>query len=64
MTEETERKISKNTEKRSAAICGGTLGRENRHYIRGQVVDISVSEEMTDPKKWDLLTGLFQGQEK
>ncbi|MGJ4788736.1 phosphatase domain-containing protein [Leptospira koniambonensis] len=64
MTEETERKISKNTEKRRAAICGGTLGRENRYYIRGQVVDISVSEEMTDPKKWDLLTGLFQGQEK
>ncbi|TGK56672.1 hypothetical protein EHQ27_10695 [Leptospira wolffii] len=64
MTEEAERKISRNTEKRRAAICGGTLGRENRYYIRGQVVDIGITEEMTDPSKWNLLTGLYEGQEK
>ncbi len=64
MTEETERKISRNTEKRRAAICGGTLGRENRYYIRGQVVDIGITDEMMDSSKWNLLTGLFEGQEK
>lgn len=64
MTEEVERKISRNTEKRRAAICGGTLGRENRYYVRGQVVDIGITEEMTDSSKWNLLTGLYEGQEK
>ncbi|TGK04284.1 hypothetical protein EHQ53_03805 [Leptospira langatensis] len=64
MAEELERKIPRNTDKRRAAICGGTLGRENRYYIRGQVVDIGITEEMTDPKDWDLFTGLYKGQEK
>ncbi|EQA38000.1 hypothetical protein LEP1GSC047_3885 [Leptospira inadai serovar Lyme str. 10] len=64
MTEEPERKLPRYTDKRRAAICGGTLGRENRYYIRGQVLDLSITEEMKDSSRWNLLTGLFEGQEK
>nr|WP_246028321.1 phosphatase domain-containing protein [Leptospira fletcheri] len=64
VTDETERKLLRYTDKRRAAICGGTLGRENRYYIRGQVLDLSITEEMKDSSRWNLLTGLFEGQEK
>ncbi|PJZ68560.1 hypothetical protein CH373_17250 [Leptospira perolatii] len=66
MTDESERstKLPRYTDKRRIAICGGTLGRETRYYIRGQVLDVGITEEMKDVSRWNMLTGLFEGQEK
>ncbi|MBM9498868.1 hypothetical protein JWG44_01180 [Leptospira sp. 201903071] len=65
MSEEPDSKAetAKLVDKKRIAICGGTLGRENRYYIRGQVVDAGITEEMRDDSRWDLLTGLFDGQD-
>lgn len=66
MNEQAESKseTAKLVDKKRIAICGGTLGRENRYYVRGQVVDVGITEEMRDDSRWDLLNGLFEGQEK
>nr|PJZ93851.1 hypothetical protein CH379_05730 [Leptospira ellisii] len=66
MSEESGSKTenAKLVDKKRIAICGGTLGRENRYYIRGQVVDSGITEEMREESRWDLLTGLFEGQDK
>lgn len=66
MNEQAESKpeTTKLVDKKRIAICGGTLGRENRYYVRGQVVDVGITEEMRDDSRWDLLNGLFEGQEK
>lgn len=66
MNEQAESKLetAKLVDKKRIAICGGTLGRENRYYVRGQVVDVGITEEMRDDSRWDLLNGLFEGQEK
>lgn len=51
-------------DKKRIAICGGTLGRENRYYARGQVVDVGITDPMRAEDMWDFVTGLFTGQEK
>jgi hypothetical protein len=51
-------------DKKRIAVCGGTLGRENRSYVRGQVVDVGISDITQATELWDLLTGLFQGDEQ
>ncbi|EMN01134.1 hypothetical protein LEP1GSC021_2055 [Leptospira noguchii str. 1993005606] len=61
---ESKSETTKLVDKKRIAICGGTLGRENRYYVRGQVVDVGITEEMRDDSRWDLLNGLFEGQEK
>lgn len=56
-------KRTKIIDKKRIAVCGGTLGRENRSYVRGQVVDIGISDFSKAEEFWDLITGLFQGEE-
>lgn len=51
-------------DKKRIAVCGGTLGRETRSYVRGQVVDIGITDITKADELWDLLTGLFQGEEE
>ncbi len=51
-------------DKKRIAVCGGTLGRETRSYVRGQVVDIGITDITKAEEIWDLLTGLFQGEEE
>ncbi|EMP02633.1 phosphatase domain-containing protein [Leptospira santarosai] len=60
---ESKTETAKLVDKKRIAICGGTLGRENRYYVRGQVVDVGITEEMREDSRWDLLSGLFEGQE-
>ncbi|GBF48867.1 hypothetical protein LPTSP4_03670 [Leptospira ryugenii] len=52
------------TDIKRIAVCGGSLGRERRSYIRGQVVDIGITDPMKADGLWDLVTGLFSGEEK
>ncbi|MCE9498996.1 MAG: hypothetical protein K8R21_00515 [Leptospira sp.] len=52
------------TDKKRIAICGGSLGREKRALIRGQLVDVGITDVMKAEGLWDLITGLFDGQEK
>lgn len=54
----------KTIDKKRIAVCGGTLGRENRSYVRGQVVDVGMSDLSKAEEIWDLLTGLFRGDEE
>jgi hypothetical protein len=56
-------KRTKIIDKKRIAVCGGTLGRENRSYVRGQVVDIGITDFSKAEEFWDLITGLFQGEE-
>lgn len=51
------------TDIKRIAVCGGSLGRERRSYIRGQVVDIGITDPMKADGLWDLVTGLFSGEE-
>ncbi|WP_411822899.1 phosphatase domain-containing protein [Leptospira sp. 'Mane'] len=52
------------TDIKRIAVCGGSLGRERRSFIRGQVVDIGITDLMRAEGLWDLVTGLFSGDEK
>lgn len=52
------------TDIKRIAVCGGSLGRERRSYIRGQVVDIGITDLMKAEGLWDLVTGLFSGEEQ
>ncbi|WCL47835.1 phosphatase domain-containing protein [Leptospira sp. GIMC2001] len=56
-------KKDKIIDKKRIAVCGGTLGRENKSYVRGQVVDVGITDITKAEGIWDLLTGLFQGEE-
>jgi hypothetical protein len=55
--------IKTTTDLKRIAICGGGLGRENRYFIRGQVVDVGINDVMKADGLWDLVTGLFQEDE-
>ena len=50
-------------DKKRIAVCSSSLGREGRALIRGQVVDVGISDFMEADDLWNLMTGLFQGQE-
>jgi len=63
-TESTETEQPKITDKKRLAICGGSLGRENKSMVRGQIVDVGITDLMKAEGLWDLVTGLFAGQEK
>ncbi len=52
------------TDIKRIAVCGGSLGRERRAYVRGQVVDIGITDPMKAEGLWDLVTGLFSGEER
>jgi hypothetical protein len=52
------------TDIKRIAVCGGSLGRERRSYVRGQVVDIGITDPMKAEGLWDLVTGLFSGEER
>jgi hypothetical protein len=56
-------KKDKIIDRKRIAVCGGTLGRENRSYVRGQVVDVGITDITKADEIWDLLTGLFRGEE-
>lgn len=45
------------------AVLGGTLGRENRYYVRGQVVDVGIDDVMKAEGIWDFVTGILKGKE-
>ncbi|MBL0954488.1 MAG: hypothetical protein IBJ01_06950 [Leptospira sp.] len=51
------------TDIKRIAVCGGSLGRERRSYVRGQVVDVGITDLMKADGLWDLVTGLFKGDE-
>ncbi|TGM82238.1 hypothetical protein EHR01_05505 [Leptospira mtsangambouensis] len=51
------------TDIKRIAVCGGSLGRERRSYVRGQVVDVGITDLMKAEGLWDLMTGLFIGEE-
>ncbi|MGE8720161.1 phosphatase domain-containing protein [Leptospira terpstrae] len=51
------------TDIKRIAVCGGSLGRERRSYVRGQVVDVGITDLMKAEGLWDLVTGLFIGEE-
>lgn len=59
---EKEREVRAKDKKR-LAICSSSLGREGRALIRGQVVDVGITDFMEADDLWNLMTGLFQGQE-
>jgi hypothetical protein len=59
---EKEREVRAKDKKR-LAVCSSSLGREGRALIRGQVVDVGISDFMEADDLWNLMTGLFQGQE-
>ncbi|MBE7410668.1 MAG: hypothetical protein L6Q54_03060 [Leptospiraceae bacterium] len=63
-TESVETELPKITDKKRLAICGGSLGREEKSMVRGQVVDVGITDLMKADGLWDLVTGLFAGQEK
>ncbi|MDX1958815.1 MAG: phosphatase domain-containing protein [Leptospiraceae bacterium] len=50
-------------DKKRIAICGGSLGRENRLLVRGQLVDVGVPNYADADDVWDVLTGFFVGEE-
>jgi hypothetical protein len=50
-------------DKKRIAVCSNALGRENRSLIRGQVVDMGISDFTKADDLWDLMTGLMQGKE-
>ncbi len=52
------------TDIKRIAVWTGSLGRERRSYIRGQVVDIGITDLMKAEGLWDLVTGLFSGEEQ
>lgn len=57
-------KKTKIIDKKRIAVCGGTLGREDKSYVRGQVVDVGIDDITKAEEIWDLLTGLFKGEEE
>ncbi len=50
-------------DKKRVAVCGGSLGREQRSLVRGQLVDIGVPNIAEAADIWDFLTGFFKGEE-
>lgn len=64
MSKEPESQTPPITDIKRIAVCGGSLGRERRSYIRGQVVDIGITDLMKAEGLWDLMTGLFIGEEQ
>jgi len=60
--ENSEREVRAKDKKR-IAICSSSLGREGRALVRGQVVDVGITDIMEADDLWNLMTGLFQGQE-
>jgi hypothetical protein len=50
-------------DKKRLAICGGSLGREHRCFVRGQLVDVGVPDITEATDLWDLITGLIKGEE-
>ncbi|MCX7999736.1 MAG: hypothetical protein N3A69_12430 [Leptospiraceae bacterium] len=59
-----KKKVSRIKDKKRIAICGGSLGRENRSLVRGQLVDIGVPDIQQAADLWDFVTGFFQGEEQ
>jgi hypothetical protein len=57
------KKESRIKDKKRIAICGGSLGRENRSLIRGQIVDVGVPDLIQAESIIDFLTGFFIGEE-
>lgn len=62
-TKKNKKYITRIKDKKRIAICGGSLGREHRCLVRGQLVDIGVPDPLAASDLWDLITGLFQGEE-
>lgn len=56
-------KTNRIKDKKRIAVCGGSLGRENRSLLRGQLVDIGVPDIQEATDLWDFVTGFFQGEE-
>lgn len=56
-------KTNRIKDKKRIAICGGSLGRENRSLVRGQLVDIGIPDIQQATDLWDFVTGFFQGEE-
>lgn len=56
-------KTNRIQDKKRIAVCGGSLGRENRSLVRGQLVDIGISDIQQAADLWDFVTGFFQGEE-
>jgi hypothetical protein len=50
-------------DKKRIAICGGSLGRENRSLVRGQLVDVGIADITKAGDLWDFITGFFNGEE-
>ncbi len=57
------KKDSRIKDKKRIAICGGSLGRENRSLIRGQIVDVGIPDLTQAENIMDFLTGFFIGEE-
>ena len=51
------------SDKKRIAICGGSLGRENRSLVRGQLVDMGMPDLVKADSIWDFVTGFFSGEE-
>ncbi len=64
MSDQNQNSQTNYTDIKRIAVCGGSLGRERRSYIRGQVVDIGITDPMKAEGLWDLVTGLFSGEER
>jgi hypothetical protein len=64
MPEQNQNSQTNFTDIKRIAVCGGSLGRERRSYIRGQLVDIGITDPMKAEGLWDLVTGLFSGEER
>ncbi|MDF3819101.1 hypothetical protein P3G55_04290 [Leptospira sp. 96542] len=63
MSQEQSSQTPNITDIKRIAVCGGSLGRERRSFIRGQVVDVGITDLMKADGLWDLVTGLFKGEE-
>ncbi len=57
------KKESRIKDKKRIAICGGSLGRETRSLIRGQIVDVGMPDLSQAENIMDFLTGFFIGEE-
>ena len=57
------KKESRIKDRKRIAICGGSLGRENRSLIRGQIVDVGIPDLTQAENIMDFLTGFFIGEE-
>lgn len=64
MEEKNQGKKYPGKDKKRLAVCSSSLGRENRYLVRGQIVDVGINDFMKADDLWDLVTGLFDGQEK